>query len=161
MNISRDRLTLNCNNHSMKKIFFVFAILSCINQFSAIAQHGDTIKVQTFTFGSPQDAWFVFPSDTVRFEKILMKYTLKCNLTGSPLCGEWDYLTYTYLYDHTGLQDSTQTIQPFYTVNGTSPDSLQYMNSPSYSFNPSWQYLISSDTLIREYDLEYTAKKRS
>lgn len=131
----------------MKKIIFILSILIFANSFKVSAQHGDTIKVQTFTFGSPQDAWFVFPSDTVRFEKILMKYTLKCNLTGSPLCGEWDYLTYTYLYDHTGLLDSTQIIQSMFTVNGAAPDSLQYMNTPSYSFSPTWQYYaVHTDT---------------
>jgi Concanavalin A-like lectin/glucanases superfamily len=131
----------------MKKILFILSLLIFANSFKVSAQHGDTIKVQTFTFGSPQDAWFVFPSDTIRFEKILMKYTLKCNSAMSPACGEWDYLTYTYLYDHTGLLDSTQIIQPMFTVNGTSPDSLPYMNTPSYSFSPGWQYYaVHTDT---------------
>ncbi|MFH1320053.1 MAG: hypothetical protein ABII90_05285 [Bacteroidota bacterium] len=62
---------------------------------------GDTIIVQTFTFGLPQNDKFVFPPDTVRFEKILMYYTLKCNPAQNPACGEWNYLTYTYLYDYT------------------------------------------------------------
>lgn len=137
----------------MKKLLFVFTVLFCLNNFNSIAQHGDTIKVQTFTFGSPQDAWFVFPSDTIRFEKILMKYTLKCNSAMSPACGEWDYLTYTYLYDHTGLLDSTQIIQSTYLINGSSPDSVQYMNTPSYSFNTSWQYFaVHTDTTILNRD---------
>ncbi len=111
------------------------------------ANPGDTITVQTFTFGSPQDAWFVFPSDTVKFEKILMLYTLKCNPAQSPACGEWDYLTYTYLYKNTGLLDSSLIHQPTYTVNGSSPDSIMYMNTPSYSYNANWQYNIThSDT---------------
>lgn len=137
----------------MKKLIFALSILIGLNQFNAHAQYGDTIKVQTFTFGSPQDAWFVFPSDTIRFEKILMKYTLKCNSAMSPACGEWDYLTYTYLYKHTGLLDSTRIIQPSYSYNGTSPDSIEYMNSPSYSFNAGWQYFsVNTDTtsLLRD-----------
>ncbi|MBK6833824.1 MAG: hypothetical protein IPG89_05925 [Bacteroidetes bacterium] len=105
-----------------------------------VSQTGDTIKVQTFTFGSPQDAWFVFPSDTVRFEKILMQYTLKCNPAQSPACGEWDYLTYSYLYKHTGLIDSSAVIQPSYIANGSSPNSVMYMNTPSYNYTTSWQY---------------------
>src|SRR5690242_7142726 len=104
----------------MKKLLIAFLLLFTLSSRNAHAQHGDTIKVQTFTFGSEKDGWFVFPSDTIRFEKILMKYTLKCNLTGSPLCGEWDYLTYTYLFKHTGLLDSTQIIQPNYAVGGAS-----------------------------------------
>lgn len=122
----------------MKKLFYT--LITLLSFQVAVAQSGDTITVQTFTFGSPQDAWFVFPSDTVRFEKILMQYTLKCNPAQSPACGEWDYLTYTYLYKNTGLQDSTLIHQPTYTVNGNSPDSIQFMNTPSYSYHPSWQY---------------------
>lgn len=123
-------------------VFFLFSV-----NFAALANPGDTVTVQTFSFGSPQDAWFVFPSDTVRFEKILMKYTLKCNPAQSPACGEWDYLTYTYLYDHTGLLDSSLVHQATYTVNGASPDSIHYMNTPSYSYQPTWYYnIVHTDT---------------
>jgi hypothetical protein len=128
----------------MKKIVFYFAFLFSLASY---ANNGDTITVQTFTFGSAQDAWFVFPSDTVQFEKILMLYTLKCNPAQSPACGEWDYLTYTYLYKKTGLLDSTLIHQPTYTVNGATPSSIQYMTSPSYSYHPTWQYYtVHSDT---------------
>lgn len=130
----------------MRKILVIIIAFVMVNGM-AKAQPGDTIKLKTFTFGSPQDAWFVFPSDTVKFEKILMKYKLKCNPAMSPACGEWDYLTYTYLYDHTGLTDSAKIIQAGYTVNGVSPDSVQYMNTPTYSYNANWQYFIThSDT---------------
>lgn len=124
----------------MKKILFVTLSFLVLNVGALLANPGDTIRVQTFTFGSPQNAWFVFPSDTVRFEKILMRYTLKCNPAQTPPCGEWDYLTYTYLYDHTGLLDSTLINQPTYTVNGASPDSVMYMNTPSFSYDTHWQY---------------------
>src|SRR4051812_36934660 len=128
----------------MRSFALLFLLMST---FAVFAGPGDTVRVQTFTFGSPQNAWFVFPSDTVRFEKILMKYTLKCNPAQSPACGEWDYLTYTYLYKHTGLQDSTLINQPFFTVNGTTPASYSYMNTPSYSYSNHWQYgIVHSDT---------------
>jgi hypothetical protein len=129
----------------MKRIFLIsFVLLTSLRNF---ASPGDTVTVQTFTFGSPQDAWFVFPSDTVRFEKILMEYTLKCNPAQSPPCGEWDYLTYTYLYKNTGLLDSQLIHQPVYTVNGNTPPSVSYMSTPSYSYSPSWQYnTVHTDT---------------
>lgn len=131
----------------MKKITSLFVALFFLINFNISANPGDTITVQTFTFGSPQDSWFVFPSDTVRFEKILMLYTLKCNPAQSPACGEWDYLTYTYLYKNTGLLDSTLINQPTYTVNGATPSSISYMNTPSYSYNANWQYfVVHSDT---------------
>lgn len=109
---------------------------------SMYSQSSDTVTVQTFTFGSPQEAWFVFPSDTVRFEKILMLYTLKCNPAQNPACGEWDYLTYTYLYDHTGLTDSAIVHQPVFTVNANTVDSFMYVNAPTYSYQGNWQYSI-------------------
>ncbi|MEI6457088.1 MAG: LamG domain-containing protein, partial [bacterium] len=95
---------------------------------------GDTTTVQAFTFGSPLEGKFLFPDSTHRWEKILMYYTLKCNPAQSPACGEWDYLTYTYLYRHTGRFDSTLYSHPNFMVNGTTPDSLMYMNSSSWSY---------------------------
>ncbi len=131
----------------MKKILLITSAILFLNVIQSFANLGDTVVVQTFSFGSPQDAWFVFPSDTLRCEKILMKYTLKCNPAQSPACGEWDYLTYTYLYKNTGLLDSSLVHQPTFTVNGSSPDSIMYMNSPSYSYNNSWQYsIVHTDT---------------
>ncbi|MFT5779355.1 MAG: hypothetical protein ACI837_002313 [Crocinitomicaceae bacterium] len=83
----------------------------------------DTTWVQTFTFDSisTRRADFTFPAtlNDKRFEKVLMYYKLKC----SPLtpwdnydCGEWDYLAYTRILDHTGVMDSVQV------------DSVQYLN---------------------------------
>jgi hypothetical protein len=131
----------------MKKILFLLVATLYINSSFLLANPGDTIVVQTFTFGSPQDAWFVFPGDTVRFEKILMQYKLKCVTGNNPACGEWDYLTYTYLYDHTGLLDSSIVHQPIYTVNGNTPATYMFMNTPSYTYHPTWQYnLLHTDT---------------
>lgn len=131
----------------MKKLFSLTLAFIFMNAATAFANPGDTVVVQTFNFGAPQDAWFVFPSDTVRFEKILMQYTLKCNPAQSPACGEWDYLTYTYLYKNTGLLDSVLVHQPTYTVNGATPASVAYMNTPSYSYHPTWQYYtVNTDT---------------
>jgi hypothetical protein len=115
-----------------------------------MAGPGDTIKVQTFTFGSPQDAWFELPSLDVEVEKILMKYTLKCNPAQSPACGEWDYLTYTYLYEHTGELDSNLLTHPYFLANGTSPDVLDYSTEPTYTTVPSWQYtVVYDDTIVQ------------
>jgi hypothetical protein len=130
----------------MKK-FLQLITLFFITQF-AFAQGSDTITVQTFTNGSPQDAWFVFPSDTVRLEKILMQYKLKCNPAQNPACGEWDYLTYTYLYKNTGLLDSSAVNQPTFLVNGNVQNSVSFIQSPSYSYNTHWQYqTVNTNTI--------------
>ncbi len=126
----------------MKKAIFTALLFLIFVSNQAMAANGDTIVVQTFTFGSPQKGWFNFPPDTVGIEKILMQYTLKCNPGQSPACGEWDYLTNTYLYKHTGLMDSTLIHQPTFTVNGATPSNFVYMNAPSYSYHPSWNHFI-------------------
>ena len=123
-------------------IFFAFYLQP------TFAQTHDTIKVQTFTYGSPQDAWFVFPSDTVRIEKILMHYKLKCNPAQNPACGEWDYLTYNYLYEHTGKFDSTLQQQPNFTVDDNSMDSVMFNFTPSWIYNPVFEkHIIYDDTI--------------
>ena len=122
----------------MKRLFGFLFILVLVSNLSLRAQ--DTIVMQTFTFGSPQDAWFEFPSDTIQFEKILMLYTLKCNPAQNPACGEWDYLTYTFLYDYTGNTDSSEIIQPWWQLNGAEADSVGYSNSPTYSNTPQMYY---------------------
>ena len=91
----------------LRKITALISVLFAISGLKVNAQTGDTVVVQTFTFGSPQNNWFVFPSDTVRFEKVLMQYTLKCNPATNPACGEWDTGANTYVYDHTGQTDSS------------------------------------------------------
>jgi hypothetical protein len=123
------------------KLLFLFFLMIQLKLVKA--QAGDTITLQTFTFGSPQDAWFVFPSDTVGVEKILMKYTLKCNPAQTPACGEWDYLTYTYLYDHTGLIDSAMQTQNNFTVNGQAINNFAYTFQPAYNYSANWQYNIN------------------
>ena len=123
-------------NKYIKSILVLFLGITT----NAFATAGDTLTLQTFTFGSAQDAWFVFPSDTVGVEKILMKYTLKCNPAQTPACGEWDYLTYTYLFDQTGLIDSTQKTQNLFTVNGQVLSTYQYTNQPAYNYQANYQY---------------------
>jgi hypothetical protein len=133
----------------MKKIYFqllAFAITFC-NQFSTHAQ--DTIHVQVMTYGSAQDTHVVFPPDTFGIEKIIMNYKLRCPYTTQ--CGEWDYLTYTYIYKPTGLYDSVMHIAPSYIVNGNSPDSLQLMLTPSWSYSGHFEQYITYNSTI-SYD---------
>ncbi len=121
-----------------KKTFFSLLVLLHLISFnlSAKAGTGDTTTISTFTFGSPLEGKFLFPDNSHRWSKILMEYTLKCNPAQVPACGEWDYLTYTYLYRHTGKWDSTRYSHANYTINGTTPDSLLYMNSTAWSYIP-------------------------
>ena len=116
----------------LKRLPLVCALIPLGN---LVAQ--DTTWVQTFTFDSitTRRADFPFPQELndKRFEKVLMYYKLKC----SPLttwdqynCGEWDYLTCTRVFDHTGVFDSVQVNGNRYTANLTSPATIQYNPFP-------------------------------
>ncbi len=108
---------------------------------STVVSAQDTTWVQTFTFDSitTRRANFDFPQDLndKRFEKVLMYYKLKC----SPLttwdqynCGEWDYLTYTRVFDHTGEFDSVRVDGNRYMINHQQPESIRY--TPwAYTYN--------------------------
>jgi hypothetical protein len=116
----------------MKYLLFCLFSLSLLQAWAQ-----DTAWVQTFTFDSitTRRANFQFPAslDTERFEKVLMYYKLKC----SPLttwdqynCGEWDYLTYTRVFDHTGQLDSTAINGQMFLANMVSPNSIQFKPFP-------------------------------
>jgi hypothetical protein len=116
-----------------KKIFSVLLAFQCLISFAQ-----DTTWVQTFTYDSitSRRSNFVFPQELndKRFEKVLMYYKLKC----SPLtswdqynCGEWDYLTYTRVFDHTGQFDSVKVEGSRFLANWASPTSLNYVPAPN------------------------------
>ena len=117
----------------MKKFLLLFIGLSL--SFAHFSQ--DTTWVKTFTFDSitTRRANFTFPEElnSKRFEKVLMYYKLKC----SPLttwdqynCGEWDYLTYTRVFDHTGIFDSVRVDKAKYLANCQAPALINYTPIP-------------------------------
>ena len=63
-----------------------------------------------------------------------MYHTLKCFEDGTAgglgyACGEWDYLTYNYLFDHTGTLDSNLLTHPHWLVDDVNfvADTLIYV----------------------------------
>jgi hypothetical protein len=116
----------------MKYLLFACFFISSVQLFAQ-----DTTWVQTFTFDSitARRANFQFPAslDTERFEKVQMYYKLKC----SPLttwdqydCGEWDYLTYTRVFDHTGQLDSTHVNGMQFMMNWATPAQIDFKPLP-------------------------------
>jgi hypothetical protein len=100
----------------------------------ASAMAGDTIRVKTLTFDdiTKRSGTWAFPPKQ-RYEKVLMEYTLKCDPRTTQDrfdCGEWDYLTYTFVTDSTGEYDSTMLSQVNYVVRRSTPDSLRYRLDP-------------------------------
>lgn len=127
----------------MKKYTFLFSLLFIT--YHTFAQ--DTTWVQTFTFDSiaTRRAEFQFPAslNDMRFEKVLMYYKLKC----SPLtpwdsydCGEWDYLTYTQIHEHTGDFDSVEVKSKHYKINTDTLPSYSYNTTPFFNTYQAYQY---------------------
>ena len=121
------------------------AALACVISTTAAADPGDTTWVQTYTweaqdnpataYDSPGRRWFEFPSGDTTYRKILMYHRLKCfeNGTAGNLgfpCGEWDYLTYNHLFDHTGELDSAALTHPKYLINDAGFDVADLILSP-------------------------------
>ena len=136
----------------MPRIFSRWVSLLCLLLIINNTNAQDTTWVQTFTFDSitTRRAEFNFPNSLngERFEKVLMYYKLKC----SPLttwdqfnCGEWDYLTYTRVFDHTGAYDSVRVDSVRYLHNYSS-------NSP-FDFEP-WGYDYHHTAPVIEHERE-------
>ena len=139
----------------MKNLALILLVCNFSFSFSQ-----DTIAVQTFTYDSisTRRAIFNFPPElqTLEFEKVLMYYNLKCDpLTpwDSYNCGEWDYLTYSKVFDHTGNYDSVKVEMSHYLVNGQNTATINYVNQPYYNYYNNYQKFI---TYSAELDNDYT-----
>ena len=144
----------------MKQLFTLLTVLVWWGVHSLYGQAGDTLVVQTFSFDDPSpQGWsapyrgtFTFPPAGETYEKVLMYYTLKCDPATAHdnyPCGEWDYLTYTYVVDSAGVMDSTFKTNPTWTfITGGNTDSLPLAYAPTWTYYREWQpYVQYVDTL--------------
>ncbi|MBI9034751.1 MAG: hypothetical protein JEZ03_09805, partial [Bacteroidales bacterium] len=137
----------------MKRISFQFLMLLFIPA-SVLSQ--DTTWIQTLTFDSitaRRGVW-QFPENE-EHRKILMYYTLKCDQATAHdnfPCGEWDYLTYTNIHEHTGRLDSTLYYQESLKyINNQSIDTLNAIYNATYEYyRNNHQYPIYNDTISIE-----------
>lgn len=116
----------------------------------------DTIVVQTLNFDSitTRRGIFEFPPEG-NYRKILMEYTLKCDAQTAQdqyACGEWDYLTYNNVFDHTGVLDSNASVHAFFMVGNTSPDSIELLNAPVFDRLQTQRYSLTLLNTISEND---------
>ena len=144
----------------MRKI--IPALLAFLIGGNVMAQ--DTTWVQTYTWDSisTRRATFNFPQslESKSFEKVLMYYNLKCD-PATPWdnynCGEWDYLAYSRIYDHTGVMDSVQVDGTAFEINSSSPQSQNYdqvsgaLNNHTLNYD---QYRRSNPTLVNHSVLQ-------
>ncbi len=116
----------------------LFLATILIAGFLAVAElkAADPLYIQTLTYDSitTRRGTWTFPDNPQDYRKILMYYSLKCDPRTTQdkyNCGEWDYLTYNIVYQHTGEKDSTKYQIPFYKIGGRStPDTIYLSNQP-------------------------------
>lgn len=135
----------------MKKVLLGLCLLISAN--SILAQ--DTTWIQTLTFDdiTKRRDWFQFPDGSEDYRKILMYYTLKCDAATTQDqfdCGEWDYLTYSFVYDHTGVLDSNLQNHPHYLFGGQNLDSLWYTTVPQFNTTEYNEVSTAIDNIISE-----------
>jgi len=130
---------------------------------SIFAGPGDTTVVQTFQFTgypvlsgwlAPREGFFDFSATNGKtFTKVLMSYTLKCDAAQSPNCGEWDYLSYAKMLEHTGYGE----VPNFYYggLGGYVVDQISFMNLQSWWYKSRVQDSISYEipNTVSEYQL--------
>jgi hypothetical protein len=121
-----------------------FAILCLLLPGLVRAATGDTLLVQTFTFDdiAVRRGVFEFPAEQP-WEKILMRYTLKCDerTPGDPHpCGEWDVTTHTTLRRPGSGLDSVRHEHPRLIVDGEAPERFVYSREPRWRIRESWAF---------------------
>lgn len=134
-------------------IFTLIVLFGC-----QMVKAQDTTWVQTFTLDDitkRRDSYASAPKDDYR--KILMYYTLKCDPKTKQdgyNCGEWDYLSYNFLYDHDATFDSVYRSIENFKFEGASMDQLTYGTEPVYDdyrkvyTSVSYTDTLSLDTFI-------------
>ncbi|MCH2199320.1 MAG: T9SS type A sorting domain-containing protein [Flavobacteriales bacterium] len=141
----------------------ILGLLAVFASTAMMADPGDTLVVQTYTFedqnnpdtnyDSPGRRTFTFPeNDGTTYQKILMYYTLKCFEDGTAgglgfPCGEWDYLTYNYLYDYTGVLDSNFLTHPFMLIDNQDFETQDLVVDPLYNFIQ-YDYEIANEVTV-------------
>lgn len=112
----------------------------------------DTITIQTLNYDdiTKRRDFYVFPDGSESYRKVIMSYSLKCDPRTTQDrfdCGEWDYLTYTYLYDKSGRWDSTRQSGVNFRVNGAVRNNFEYVTRPQYSILRDKHYSVTRDSV--------------
>ena len=144
----------------------IVGLLSCL---AVLASQGvyaqDTTWVQTYTweeqnnpstaYESPGRKWFTFPEadNGTSYSKVLMYHNLKCFEDGTAgnlgfPCGEWDYLTYTYLFDHTGVMDSSLFAVPKWKINNLDFEADTLILSPTNGTADTVRYAYTHASIV-------------
>lgn len=120
-------------------------------------QPGDTIVVKAFKYGSTsRDSLIAFPSGSLTFEKIIMKYNMRCkngliSTQSAPDqgCGEWDYSCNTFIVDSSRIEEVPST-HPEYIITGNTGNVFLYKNTPLYDYYRFRQIPVTLQSVVSE-----------
>ncbi len=140
----------------MKKsiLFLLFTVVSFVGFSQSV---GDTIKVKTFNYGSnTRDTLIAFPTNNLSYEKIIMKYNMRCknalvsNSTNrNQGCGEWDYSCNTYIVDSSKIE-AVSTTQPNFIIKNFSGNNFKYTTKKPYDYFQFTQQKTVIDSVFSE-----------
>lgn len=125
------------------KLFFVFfaVVLLSLPTTLFAQQNGDTLFVKAWHYGTNnRDTSVTFPSKTLKFEKIIMRYSMRCKnglvsdqTNRNKGCGEWDYSCNTFLVDSSKIETVAQTA-PNYIISNFTGNSFKYAKKIIYDY---------------------------
>ena len=118
-------------------ILTIIELTTMLKPDTTFAATGDTTLVHGFSGLLHQNCntgkgTFLFPSDSLSYYRILLKYQLTCPSFG---CDIYDRIATLKVERKTGAIDSTLTAFPSFRVDGNIVDTIQYMTDTSYSYS--------------------------
>ncbi|GAB5538384.1 MAG: hypothetical protein Salg2KO_04870 [Salibacteraceae bacterium] len=140
----------------MKNLLTSLLVLSLAS--TILAQ--DTNWIQTFTFDdiTKRRGEYQFPEANEQYRKVLMYKTLKCDPATTQdgyNCGEWDYLTYTFVYDHTGELDSNEVSHRKYLAGGYDFETIMTHTTPMNDIYQWNQRQVLFDSIVSDTSYDF------
>ncbi|MEI6020988.1 MAG: LamG-like jellyroll fold domain-containing protein, partial [Bacteroidota bacterium] len=140
----------------MKRIIHYFILLFVTSNIIA-QQTGDTIFVKAFKYGSnTRDTMINFPSGNTTYEKIILKYNMRCknNLISTQAapnqgCGEWDYSCNTYVVDSSKIENALFT-NPNYIVSNFTGSVFPYTSQALFDYYNFAQTNVTLNSITSE-----------
>lgn len=140
----------------MKKLWVLLLLLTAITALYA-QQPGDTLVVKAFKYGSTsRDSMIAFPSGNLTFEKIILKYNMRCKnaLVSTQTapdqgCGEWDYSCNTFIVDSTQIEEVPGT-HPSHTITNFSGGTFYYTTNQLFDLYRFRQTGVTVDSILSE-----------
>ncbi len=141
----------------MAKVRIAFAFLLIAFSFSKAQNPGDTIFIKAWKYGSTnRDTLINFPNNSLTFEKIILKYNMRCKnglISNQSFpnqgCGEWDYSCNTYVVDSSKIELAPKTA-PNYVISNYTATSFPYVTNPLYDYYDYAQTNVSVSSVISE-----------